>query len=125
MTAAERAARTEKADRLCRSAFSSAHPPDEGAALVAVGGYGRGELAPHSDLDIVLVHEAAVDVTKLAHELWYPLWDANVTIDHSVRALTEVTEVPGGYQAVYENLFEAEGQTKPVAIAVFIARYYA
>ena len=107
MTATDRAARTEEADRLCRSAFSSAEPPAEGVALVAVGGYGRGELAPHSDLDIVLVHEAAVDVREVAHGLWYPFWDANVTIDHSVRALTEVTEAAAADVRVALGLLDA------------------
>ena len=81
--------------------------PSRGCALVAVGGYGRGELAPHSDLDIVLVHEAAVDVRELASELWYPLWDANVTIDHSVRALTEVTESAAADVRVALGLLDA------------------
>ena len=107
MTAADRAARSEEADRLCRSAFSSAQPPAEGVALVAVGGYGRGELAPHSDLDLVLVHEAAVDVRELARGLWYPFWDANVTIDHSVRALTEVTEAAAADVRVALGLLDA------------------
>jgi [protein-PII] uridylyltransferase len=107
LTAADRAARTQEADRLCRSAFSSAEPPEEGVALVAVGGYGRGELAPYSDLDIVLVHEAAVDVRELAQRLWYPLWDANVTIDHSVRALTEVTEAAAADVRVALGLLDA------------------
>lgn len=39
--------------------------------------------------------------------------------------LAEVTEVAGGYQAVFENTFETEGGAKPVAVAVMIVRYYA
>ena len=109
MTAEERQHRTEAADALCRSAFSATlgDSPATGVALVAVGGYGRGELAPHSDLDLVLVHEAAVDVRELAQELWYPLWDANVTIDHSVRALTEVTESAAADVRVALGLLDA------------------
>lgn len=64
---------------------------ETGVALVAVGGYGRRELAPHSDLDVVLVHTDAVDVSDVAEKVWYPLWDAGAAIDHSVRALSEVT----------------------------------
>jgi len=60
---------------------------------VAVGGYGRSELAPYSDLDLVLVHadDVDVDVSEVAGRVWYPLWDAGANIDHSVRALSEVT----------------------------------
>ena len=58
---------------------------------MAVGGYGRRELAPHSDLDVVLVHAEDVDVAEVAAEIWYPLWDAGADVDHSVRALGEVT----------------------------------
>ncbi len=109
MTAEDRAQRTEAADALCRAAFSTAFgdPAYPGAALVAVGGYGRGELAPHSDLDLVLVHDAAVDVGEAAHQLWYPLWDANVTVDHSVRALTEVTETAAADVRVALGLLDA------------------
>lgn len=58
---------------------------------MAVGGYGRRELAPYSDLDVVLVHADDRDVDALAGTIWYPLWDAAPKLDHSVRAESEVT----------------------------------
>ncbi|QNN52127.1 [protein-PII] uridylyltransferase [Nocardioides mesophilus] len=94
MAAAERTGRTAAADRLCESALRSVLPGDTdtapGIALVAVGGYGRGELAPFSDLDVVLLHEDGVDVRAVAAGVWYPLWDARADVDHAVRALPEV-----------------------------------
>jgi len=64
-----------------------------GIALVAVGGYGRGELFPYSDLDVVLVHRRRRDVRKVADAVWYPVWDEGIRLDHSVRAPGEVLEV--------------------------------
>jgi len=92
MTAAERAERTRAADDLCAKAFAEAGCPDVGVALVAVGGYGRQELAPFSDLDVVLVHDAVVETGDWAAKIWYPLWDSGATIDHSVRTVEEVLE---------------------------------
>jgi [protein-PII] uridylyltransferase len=90
MTAHERAARTAEADALCARAYADCGGPDVGVALVAVGGYGRSELAPHSDLDVVLVHDDAVSLGDLGGSIWYPLWDSGAKLDHSVRSVGEM-----------------------------------
>ena len=86
MTAAERSGRTEEADARCRAAYAAVAGPDEGVALVGVGGYGRCELAPGSDLDVVLVHDDDVDPGEVASRVWYPLWDSGPALDHAVRS---------------------------------------
>ena len=60
-------------------------------ALIAVGGYGRGELFPHSDIDIlVLTKSAPVDAVTLKLEGFITmLWDIGLQIGHSVRTLEE------------------------------------
>ncbi|WP_055586926.1 [protein-PII] uridylyltransferase [Peterkaempfera griseoplana] len=71
-------------------------PAAVGVALVAVGGYGRGELSPRSDLDVLLLHDGTTwgsGVTALAEQLWYPVWDSGAALDHSVRDLTTAREV--------------------------------
>ena len=90
MTAEDRARRTAEADGLCTRAYEGSGGPESGAALVAVGGYGRGELAPYSDLDVVLVSDEGVDVQAVAEKVWYPLWDSGAKLDHSVRTMPEM-----------------------------------
>lgn len=64
-----------------------------GVALVAVGGLGRRELVPYSDLDLVLIHQGKSGISEVADKLWYPLWDARVGLDHSVRTQSEALAV--------------------------------
>ena len=58
--------------------------PSGAVALVAIGGYGRGELAPFSDLDLMLVHDGQRSIEDLSMKLWYPIWDAGLKLGHSV-----------------------------------------
>ncbi len=68
----------------------SQHPSAPRFALVAVGGYGRGELSPQSDLDLLLVHESTSDrLEQVASAIWYPIWDAGLKLGHAVRSLEE------------------------------------
>jgi [protein-PII] uridylyltransferase len=67
--------------------------PGPGVALVAVGALGRSDPAPGSDLDLVLVHDGSHDVSALADQVWYPVWDAGIGLDHSVRTVDEAAAV--------------------------------
>lgn len=60
-------------------------------AMVALGGYGRGELYPYSDIDLLLLHDqrAGEALQTAARALLYPLWDAGYEVGHSVRTVKE------------------------------------
>ncbi|WP_077798900.1 [protein-PII] uridylyltransferase [Streptomyces sp. JHA26] len=80
-----------------------------GVSLVAVGGYGRGELSPRSDLDLLLLHDGRDDeaVAALADRLWYPVWDLGLTLDHSVRTPQEARKTAGEDLKVHLGLLDA------------------
>ncbi|SIR12133.1 [protein-PII] uridylyltransferase [Micromonospora avicenniae] len=68
-------------------------PPRPGVALIAVGGLGRRQCAPHGDLDLVLLHAGLPGIDELAASIWYPVWDAGLRLDHSVRTVAEALSV--------------------------------
>ncbi|MER6998055.1 [protein-PII] uridylyltransferase [Streptomyces sp. NPDC000410] len=81
-----------------------------GAALVAVGGYGRGELSPRSDLDLLLLHDGSADpgrIASLADRIWYPVWDLGLALDHSVRTSAEARRTAGDDLKVQLGLLDA------------------
>ncbi|MEV8320046.1 [protein-PII] uridylyltransferase [Streptomyces sp. NPDC059900] len=81
-----------------------------GASLVAVGGYGRGELSPRSDLDLLLLHDGSADageVAALADRVWYPIWDLGLALDHSVRTPAEARKTAGDDLKVQLGLLDA------------------
>lgn len=73
------------------AAMFPSHLP--GVSLVAVGGLGRHDVAPYSDLDLVLLHNGTAGIDRIASALWYPIWDARLGLDHSVRTLPEALSV--------------------------------
>ena len=60
-----------------------------GLSLVAVGGQGRQELCPQSDLDLLLLFDRGVDAGPVAEKLWYPVWDAGLKLGHAVRTIRD------------------------------------
>jgi [protein-PII] uridylyltransferase len=89
---ADRARRAAETDRWLASLLGD----EAGVALVAVGGYGRRELLPGSDLDVLLLHAARPDISGLADRIWYPVWDSGTRLDHAVRTPREGREVARG-----------------------------
>ncbi|MCV7197173.1 [protein-PII] uridylyltransferase [Mycobacterium angelicum] len=82
---------------------------DSGFALVGVGGLGRRELLPYSDLDLVLLHDGKAPevLGPAADKLWYPLWDANIRLDHSVRTVSEALNTAGSDMTAALGMLEA------------------
>src|SRR5689334_12023659 len=69
-------------------------------ALVAIGGYGRAELNPYSDIDFMFLHNRQVAVSRplphlsrLIDGLLYPLWDIGLKVGHAVRTVDECVKV--------------------------------
>ena len=91
----ERRARSNESDKVISQLFTeSGANPDE-VAIAAVGGFGRGELSPGSDLDIVIIHADALseeELSGLVNQILYPLWDKKIKIDHSVRTRTQMRQ---------------------------------
>src|SRR6266516_149413 len=87
--AAERARRTTQVDRWLAELLGA--EPD--VALVAVGGYGRREMLPRSDLDVLLLHGGRDDIAGIADRIWYPVWDSGAELDHAVRTVPQARRV--------------------------------
>ena len=68
-------------------------PGSSGVALIATGGYGRAELCPQSDLDLLLLTTSTSQGEALASRLWYPIWDQGLKLGHSVRTLNQALEL--------------------------------
>ena len=96
------------ADEWLTGLFNEATGGDShGLALMAVGGYGRSELCPFSDLDVVLVHKGRRNVSATADRIWYPVWDEGITLDHSVRRPGDALELAGEDLRVALGLLDA------------------
>src|SRR6201994_741240 len=88
-SAADRARRTTETDRWLAGLLGA----EPGVALVAVGGYGRRELLPGSDLDVLLLHAGRDGIGAIADRIWYPVWDSGARLDHAVRTVPQARRV--------------------------------
>ncbi|SES15682.1 UTP--GlnB (protein PII) uridylyltransferase, GlnD [Streptomyces sp. yr375] len=104
-----RAALAELTDDWLTGLFTAGTEDLKGVSLVAVGGYGRGELSPRSDLDLLLLHDGADSkaVAALADRLWYPVWDLGLALDHSVRTPAEARRTSAEDLKVQLGLLDA------------------
>src|SRR2546428_2678607 len=96
------ASRAELVDVLLRYVFgaaSSAAARGNGEAqvplaLIALGGYGRGELNPFSDVDVMLLHDKSAGkvppyLEQIVEQILYLLWDIGFKVGHSTRSIKE------------------------------------
>jgi len=88
---------SDMADGLVRMAFRKAQSQasSPSVCLMAVGGYGRAELAPHSDIDLLLLHSSSKkeDLPPLVEKILYPLWDLGLDVSCSSRSINECMQM--------------------------------
>ena len=101
-------ARAALIDTTLRQAWSL-HSPPRAWALVAVGGYGRGELHPCSDVDLLLLAPGPADEAgrAAAERLVAFLWDIGLEVGHSVRTVAECAAESAADAGVMTTLLEA------------------
>ncbi|MGE5189804.1 MAG: [protein-PII] uridylyltransferase [Gemmatimonadota bacterium] len=77
-------------------------------AAVAVGGYGREELCPRSDVDLLFIHPYKVDpyVEAMTERILYPLWDLGLEVGHSVRSVKETIRMAAADDSVRTALMD-------------------
>ncbi|HET8882890.1 MAG TPA: [protein-PII] uridylyltransferase [Solimonas sp.] len=103
-------ARSHLVDEVLRTSWQKFLPESaSGLALVAVGGYGRGELLPHSDIDILLLHrDGALETHRTALEQMTAFgWDIGLEVGQSARTVEECVDEAGKDITVITNLLEA------------------
>jgi len=81
----------------------------EHLALLAIGGYGRGELNPHSDIDLMFLYKGkdSKNVEEAAQRLLYFLWDMRLDVGYSVRTLKDCVEMANADTTVKTALVDA------------------
>ncbi len=109
-------------DEWLQALFEEAVQGDRSAvALVAVGGYGRSELFPGGDLDLVLLHARDTDIAKIADRLWYPIWDASTRLGHSVRTVRQALTLARHDLDTATSLLSARHLAGDEALSVAVA----
>ncbi|MES9899557.1 MAG: [protein-PII] uridylyltransferase [Sedimenticola sp.] len=102
-------ARARHIDHILQQAWKLKIPANSDTALIAVGGYGRGELHPSSDIDLLILLETENSPTLLEAlgELVTFLWDIGLEIGHSVRTFNECVKEAKQDITTATNLMES------------------
>lgn len=81
----------------------------QACCLVALGGYGRRELAPHSDIDLMVLFkpDAKEVIPDLVKTVLHPLWDAGFQVGHSVRTIQECLDLAAEDLTIRTSMMEA------------------
>ncbi len=117
------ALRTRAVDQLIGQAWRRCIPAGSGLSLFAVGGYGRGELFPRSDIDLLVLGETVAQQTHEAAlaRLFAVLWDAGLPASHAVRSAAQCSHA-AAEQTVLTALIEARPLCATVAEQQLLAR---
>src|SRR5512141_1716027 len=101
------AAHARLVDRVLAGVWGEHGTPD-GVALVAVGGYGRGEVFPHSDVDVLVLlpHALDRDGAAFVERFIGMLWDIGMEVGHSVRTIADCEAAMAGDITVKTSLLE-------------------
>ena len=102
-------------DQLVRLAFDFVsqrlvrQPIEGGLALVGLGGTGRGEMAPHSDLDLMVLtaKSPSADQERAAEAMFRLLWDLKIKLGHSVRSAAQLTALARDDMTIRTAFLEA------------------
>ncbi|MAD43774.1 MAG: [protein-PII] uridylyltransferase [Oceanospirillaceae bacterium] len=101
--------RAELIDQILHALWHNAGLPEQDLALLAVGGYGRGELHPHSDIDVLLLCKDEDSINRYGEQLQgfiTLLWDIKLDVGHSVRTLDECVTEASKDLTIITNMME-------------------
>lgn len=101
--------RAQVLDLLLTQAWTARFRSRKDLALIAVGGYGRGELHPYSDIDLLILHSSPLDTATEAKisSFLSLLWDMRLDVGHSVRTLEESEQACREEITICTNLIES------------------
>ena len=101
-------ARSDLVDRILAAMWSQANMPSS-AALIAVGGYGRGKLFPFSDVDVLIALDTplSVELEETLQKLIGQFWDLGLSIGHSVRTIDECLAAAAADVTIQTALYES------------------
>jgi [protein-PII] uridylyltransferase len=101
--------RAQAVERIVVHAWSACVGESNELALFAAGGFGRGELFPHSDVDLLALSEQppSAPAQRALESFFTCLWDIGLKPGHALRTLAECRSIAAGDATVYTSLLDA------------------